>query len=975
MSCKKEWGSCMKYFSNNYLAMQYPLANEESEALGLRNAQIGAIHALGAYYTTKREPVLISMPTGTGKTAVIMMAPYLLRANKVLVITPTVLVRSQISENFGELQVLKNIGVFENNVKAPNVYEMKHRYSEEQKRAIQDANVVITTPNCALPLSENLDVKSLFDLIIIDEAHHEPAKTWRTVLNNMPETKQILFTATPFRRDKKEIKANHIYNYPLSQAYRDGVFGEVKYIPVELKNEENKDIALAKKGEEIFLRDKASNLEHALMVRCKSKKDAERLFDLYTKETSLKLKVVDSSRSRKEVLGIIDNLKEQKIDGVLCVDMMAEGFDFPNLKIAVIHHPHRSLATTLQFIGRFARTNKEKKIGDATFIAVNDEEFSIENKKLFSSDSIWQDIIIDLSEEKINQDIEEQKYLKGYDNQLILTNNQEFSLHSIYTNFHARIYHANSFNLYTDFPELGMKVENIMINPDDETIAVVASSKQLPRWSTNDGVYFDFEYNTFIIHYQKKNKLLFINSHIKSESSYDAIAIAYCGEDNYEKITMSNIHRVLSGVQNHEIFNSGLANRLSEGESYKISSGSDVSKAIDSDSGKMYSPGHVFCKAEEADTQITIGYSSGSKIWSSQYGNIREMVKWFDLNGDKISNKQAVVKTNTNYDLIPMPSELEKFPNDIFMWDFNQQSYVNPHYLLSVDGQKELGTILDIDISIESVTSSEIHLRVDTINTKYTLIRSINGKFTSSIEDELLISVGRQSLPLSMYLNEFPLSFYTSSLGLIVGNEISKYDYDLPAFNSNKIINIDWAKYNTNLSMEFKSTAYTGNENSIQDTVGEILMSDDAFNYVIFDHGSGEIADYLSISVLDNEIIVSLYHAKGKSSVQLNSSVGDVYEVLGQSIKSLIWLKNKGTLLTKLRNRQKSGHGIFIKGDIDLLDKDLKKNIPIRGRVVACQPSLTNRIALPEKIGEVLSATSMKIKNSAVANEFIVWGS
>ncbi|MGX7197610.1 hypothetical protein [Enterococcus olivae] len=72
---------------------------------------------------------------------------------------------------------------------------------------------------------------------------------------------------------------------------------------------------------------------------------------------------------------------------------------------------------------------------------------------------------------------------------------------------------------------------------------------------------------------------------------------------------------------------------------------------------------------------------------------------------------------------------------------------------------------------------------------------------------------------------------------------------------------------------------------------------------------------------------------------------------------------------------EESGYGVFIKGDIKLLEKDLKKNVPIRGRVIACQPSLTNKIALPEKIGEVLSATNMKIKNSALANEFIVWGS
>lgn len=965
----------MSHFSNNYCSMKYPLTNDDLEEQGLRNAQIGAIHALGAYYTTKKEPVLISMPTGTGKTTVIMMAPYLLRANKVLIITPTILVRSQIAENFSSLEVLKEIGVFEQNVKNPVIYELEHRYTAKYEASVKNADVIISTPNCALPLSEDRDMKKLFDLIIIDEAHHEPAKTWRSVLSNINEAKQILFTATPFRRDKKEIKANHIYNYPLSQAYKDGVFGEINYVPIELKENDNKDVTLAKKGEEIVLRDRNNNLEHALMVRCNSKKEAKRLFEIYQENTLLKLEVVDSSKRRKDVLNTIDNLSKQKLDGVICVDMMAEGFDFPNLKIAVIHNPHKSLATTLQFIGRFARTNKNKKIGGATFIAVNDEEFSLENKKLFSTDSVWQEIIIDLSEDRINRDIEDQEYLRGYDNQLTSTNNQEFSLHSLSTNFHARIYYATSFNINAEFPDLRMKIENININQADQTVVVVASEKQLPRWSTNDGIYFNLEFNTFIIHYQKKNNLLFINSHLKSESIYDEIAKSFCGKDNYRRIAMRNIHKVLSNVQNHEIFNSGLANRLSDGETYKISAGSDVSKVIDIDSGKMYSPGHVFCKAEENNTKITIGYSSGSKIWSSKFGSIQEMVRWFDSNGDKISNRSAVVKTNTNYDYIPMPIELTEFPKDIFMCDFNKQSYVNPHNLLTSGGDKLNETILDVDISIEEVKKFEIWLKICTGGLTYRIIRGISGKYLTEAEEELLVMIGRQEVPLSVYFNEFPLSFFTSSLDLISENEISKYDYNLPLFDKNKIIQIPWSDYDTDITMEFKTDKYKGDKNSIQDTIGEKLKEDTNLDYIIFDHGSGEIADYVSIGVLESEIVVSLYHVKAKGSVKYNSSVGDVYEVLGQSIKSLIWLKSKAILLSKFRDRQRSGHSIFLKGNIKNLEQDLKKNIPMRGKIIACQPSLKGTQSLPDKIGEVLSATNMKIEKSASAREFIVWGS
>lgn len=60
----------------------------------------------------------------------------------------------------------------------------------------------------------------------------------------------------------------------------------------------------------------------------------------------------------------------------------------------------------------------------------------------------------------------------------------------------------------------------------------------------------------------------------------------------------------------------------------------------------MYAAGHVFCKAlSDINGDITIGYSSGSKIWSSSYMSIPEYVQWCEENGKKIANNLLIVKT------------------------------------------------------------------------------------------------------------------------------------------------------------------------------------------------------------------------------------------------------------------------------------------------------------------------------------------
>ena len=389
----------MRYFSDMYDKLCYPRANEGTN--GLRNAQLGAIHAIAAHNTlNKKEPNIIVMPTGSGKTAVLMMAPYVLVKHKVLIVTPSVMVRGQIFDDYKNLQTLKQIGVFDEEAQLPTVYELKCMYSEDQREFVITADVVVGTPQVSLSLSESSD-SNLFDYIVVDEAHHVPAETWQKILNNMQHAGVLLVTATPFRLDKKEIKGEQIYSYPLSMAYKDGIFGGITYIPIEEAPE--KDTLIAVEAERVLLNDRAQGLDHYLMVRTNTKEKAKILESIYQENTKLKLKRIDSSTTYNTVKRTIEQLKAKEIDGIICVDMLGEGFDFPNLKIAAVHEAHKSLASTLQFIGRFARTNAPN-IGSAKFIAMNDENLVIENYRLFSSDAVWQEIIIDISERKIYKD-------------------------------------------------------------------------------------------------------------------------------------------------------------------------------------------------------------------------------------------------------------------------------------------------------------------------------------------------------------------------------------------------------------------------------------------------------------------------------------------------------------------------------------------------------------------------------------------
>lgn len=181
----------------------------------------------------------------------------------------------------------------------------------------------MATPQCALSLSESDWATSNITLVEIDEAHHTPAKTWQQILVNLNTATHVLFTATPFRLDRKEIVGEVVYDYPLSKAYADGIFGEIKYIPV--LSGEDKDIAIAEKAEEVLFADRNEGLRHYLMVRTDTKDNAETLEKIYRENTDLNLKRIDSSMSNRQVKQYIQQLKDGKLDGIICVDMLGEG--------------------------------------------------------------------------------------------------------------------------------------------------------------------------------------------------------------------------------------------------------------------------------------------------------------------------------------------------------------------------------------------------------------------------------------------------------------------------------------------------------------------------------------------------------------------------------------------------------------------------------------------------------------------------
>src|SRR3954447_17600780 len=84
------------WLPSNHLTCCSDVLSIDTLTLGtstLREAQRGALYAIAAHRSTSDEPAQVVLPTGVGKTLVAVLAPYLLEARRVLVVTPARIVR------------------------------------------------------------------------------------------------------------------------------------------------------------------------------------------------------------------------------------------------------------------------------------------------------------------------------------------------------------------------------------------------------------------------------------------------------------------------------------------------------------------------------------------------------------------------------------------------------------------------------------------------------------------------------------------------------------------------------------------------------------------------------------------------------------------------------------------------------------------------------------------------------------------
>ncbi|AYX86793.1 DEAD/DEAH box helicase [Acinetobacter baumannii] len=830
---------------------------------------------------TSLEPAIVNMPTGKGKTGVIAGLIFKSVFKRTLIIVPSDALRTQLADDLVDIDKYKSWGILpKDGLKAKVAKLEPGNLKDLDIDEVNNFIIVVATPQILESLDkvqQNSFLKK-FDRLILDEAHHSEAPTWRKLRSTFKEKEKKIFqfTATPYRGDGKKLEGDLIFQYSVSKAFEDKIFEKINFEAIEEFYDSKSDEAIAKKALSILKKDMNQGLEHVLMVKTSTIKHARELKKIYEKY------IKNYFNNQLEVLlatsrdGILEEDKNKLKNGetniVVCVDMFGEGYDLPNLKILALHKKCKSLPIFMQLVGRFTRTNRSKKLGQATIIAnIVADDISEQFTDLYAVDADWNLLLGTLSKEKVEKEFFSSTVNGKYNNEIL---RKLFSSNSFYIKNSAIIYKDITENIvdifekntFTKFFEKNSDSYISAYFNNEELGIILARKKVLPNWVASEDLIFD-QFDIFI--FLKKEDTLFIHGSNKDIVQLLAKDLSFI---NY---SFPDLFKILYDLERSAFANLGMLS-TSKTTRFRMYTGSDVFKELtqaDFNNNSLSNLfGHGFIKGRKS----SLGCSAKGMAWSMSSANIYEWMKWCESLYEKINDKNIPdnffirnmlepfnvkdlsslnIIIVTPIDLLTKTINLNSLKADIAG---NRLSFEYYDVKLIKHDKEEL--FFYIELYFVEGNSCRFDFLYNLVNGFSLMDKHMNG-LSLFVEDGYI-----ESLPKKLELVAWTSMFEVISLNEKSGYK-AKYEYSL---ESDKVLELDWEGVDINK----ESWKYGDVNNSVQGKIINYLIENNTPNVLFYDDGSNELADLIGfwIDEESRKIIMRLYHCK--YAIGAKSSIG-----------------------------------------------------------------------------------------------------
>lgn len=320
--------------------------------------------------------LLYQMPTGTGKTRLFTS-----------IIRDITLSALKENKRKGILIIAHRTELIEQIDESLNKYRIPHGIiagAFKEKRDLLFPVQVASIQTITHPSNRQLADAFNAEYIIIDEAHHAIAQSYRKLWSYYPNSKKLGVTATPWRMDGQGFRGTFetlIPSMPIKEFLKNGWLAPYKYYSVPLDSSiRNKIEAIREFGidgdyktnilEEVVNtgRIRAQLLESYFkfvggkkgIIYSISRKHSKNICAQFL-EAGIKIADIDSETPPQVRKKLVQDFKNGELDIIVNVDIFSEGFDCPDLDFVQLARPTRSLVKYIQQVGRGLRRNGDKQ--------------------------------------------------------------------------------------------------------------------------------------------------------------------------------------------------------------------------------------------------------------------------------------------------------------------------------------------------------------------------------------------------------------------------------------------------------------------------------------------------------------------------------------------------------------------------------------------------------------------------------------
>ena len=342
---------------------------------GLRDYQREMLERIREAWRRYRS-VMVQMPTGTGKTLILAEVIRQEMGNEELGMrngnSKGILIVAHRRELIEQIrQTLGALGISQELVRVESIQRLARRMGHTD----------CTDGTDLLGHADSAESAERFEpgLVIVDEAHHAVAKSYRWMWDRWPKAKFLGLTATPCRLNQTgftDLFDTLLQSWSIQEFIDRGWLSDFEYVSVTPDNEMVERIrGLKKRGvdgdyqtkEMATVMDAPESIVHLYqsyrqyangkkgIVYAISREHAQHIAEYY-REHGVRCAVIDAKTPAEERRKIVEAYKAgDGIDVIVNVDIFSEGFDCPDVEFIQLARPTLSLSKYLQQVGRGMR--------------------------------------------------------------------------------------------------------------------------------------------------------------------------------------------------------------------------------------------------------------------------------------------------------------------------------------------------------------------------------------------------------------------------------------------------------------------------------------------------------------------------------------------------------------------------------------------------------------------------------------------